>query len=245
MEELVATPPRHKVRSEFLALMYFAHLLPPERVDAVLGQMIGKFEHMLLDELADFDKGGKPVALTPGQRFALGYGRAVLTAALAYCKRQRPQLARALRGEPTPSCDGRHRQRAPARERGGARRALKRASTVPLPAPSSTSRWPPSRWPPSRWLESSDAPFHPDRRSDGTRGRRLARLAASRARHRGGEPGRTATVTADTRAERVTAVRTRVSTAEPMAREVVMNGRTEANRAVRIAAEISGRVARS
>lgn len=100
VEELAATPPRHKVRSEFLTLMYFAHLLPPERVDTVLGQMIERFEATLVEELALFDSADAPSELTPGQRFALGYGRTVLTAALAYCKRQRPQLARALRGEP-------------------------------------------------------------------------------------------------------------------------------------------------
>jgi PadR family transcriptional regulator, regulatory protein AphA len=99
-EELAQTPPRHKVRSEFLTLMYFAHLLPPERVDAVLGEMIQRFEQTLVEELALFDSADAPGELTPGQRFALGYGRTVLTAALAYCKRQRPQLARALRGEP-------------------------------------------------------------------------------------------------------------------------------------------------
>ncbi len=97
--ELIATAPRHKVRSEFLALMYFAHLMPPERVDAVLGEMIASFETTLLDDLAVFDGPAPPLELTPGQRFALGYGRTVLAAALAYCKRQRPQLARRLRGE--------------------------------------------------------------------------------------------------------------------------------------------------
>ena len=44
-------------------------------------------------------------------------------------------------------------------------------------------------------------------------------------------------------AERLTAVRTRVSIAEPMARLVVLNGRTEADRSVLIAAETSGRLA--
>ncbi len=43
-------------------------------------------------------------------------------------------------------------------------------------------------------------------------------------------------------AERLTAVRTRVSLAEPMSRQVMLNGRTEANRTVLIAAETSGRV---
>lgn len=43
-------------------------------------------------------------------------------------------------------------------------------------------------------------------------------------------------------AERLTAVRTRVSLAEPMSRQVMLNGRTEANRTVLIAAETSGQV---
>ncbi len=103
--ELVATPPRHKVRSEFLALMYFAHLMPPERVDAVLAEMIESFENKLVDDLAVFDGPAAPLELTPGQRFALGYGRTVLTAALAYCKRHRPQLARRLRGEGADEAD--------------------------------------------------------------------------------------------------------------------------------------------
>jgi multidrug efflux system membrane fusion protein len=42
--------------------------------------------------------------------------------------------------------------------------------------------------------------------------------------------------------EHLTAVRTRVSVAEPITREVVLNGRTEANRTVAVAAETSGRV---
>ena len=45
-----------------------------------------------------------------------------------------------------------------------------------------------------------------------------------------------------TSAQRLTAVRTRLSTAEPMAREVVLNGRTEVNRTVRVAAETAARV---
>jgi membrane fusion protein, multidrug efflux system len=43
-------------------------------------------------------------------------------------------------------------------------------------------------------------------------------------------------------AERLTAVRTRQSVAAPMAREIVLNGRTEVNRTVRLAAETAARV---
>lgn len=42
--------------------------------------------------------------------------------------------------------------------------------------------------------------------------------------------------------ERLTAVRTRTSRADPVTRELVLNGRTEADRVVDIAAEVSGRV---
>lgn len=95
--ELVATAPRHKVRSEFLTLMYFAHLLPPEQVDEKLGQMIEMFERKLETDLVRFDQGGEWGDMTPGQRFALGYGRTVFAAALAYCREQRPRLVAALR----------------------------------------------------------------------------------------------------------------------------------------------------
>lgn len=98
--ELVVTEPRHKVRSEFLALMFFAHLLPPERVEQVIDGMIREWEHVLEDDLATAERdavarGCEP--LTPGMRFALGYGRTMLSAALAYVKRQQPQLLRELR----------------------------------------------------------------------------------------------------------------------------------------------------
>ena len=119
-DELVETPPRHKVRSEFLALMYFAHLLPPERVDAVLGQMIDRFETMLGDELGFFDREDQAPNLTPGQQFALGFGRTVLTAALAYCNRQRPQLGRALRGEAAAETEPDEAGRQPANDRDAA-----------------------------------------------------------------------------------------------------------------------------
>jgi PadR family transcriptional regulator AphA len=98
---LLAAGPRHKVRSEFLALLYFAHLLPPERVAAVLDAMVAEWERVLLDDLNGVERrraaagdGGEP--LPPGARFALGYGRTVLAASLAYVKRQRPGLLREL-----------------------------------------------------------------------------------------------------------------------------------------------------
>jgi DNA-binding PadR family transcriptional regulator len=85
--DLATAAPRHKVRSEFLALLYFAHLLPPERIAAVLDGMLGEWSDVLGDDLA-----GECTGLTPGQRFARGYGRTVLTAAHAYVRDHAPAL---------------------------------------------------------------------------------------------------------------------------------------------------------
>jgi PadR family transcriptional regulator AphA len=105
-DELAATAPRHKVRSEFLALLYFAHLLPPERVAAVLEAMVAHWEHVLGEELQIAERlraGGEFAELTPGMRFALGFGRTVVATALDYVKRQRPQLLRELEATDRPA----------------------------------------------------------------------------------------------------------------------------------------------
>jgi len=99
IDELMETPPRHKVRSEFLVLMYFAHLLPPEQVGRIIDEMAGQFEPLLAEctrrlESATVDDDGAP--LTPGMRFAAGFGRAVLSAALGHIREHRDQLVREL-----------------------------------------------------------------------------------------------------------------------------------------------------
>lgn len=97
VDELMTTPPRHKVRSEFLVLMYFAHLLPASRVAAILDEMIEQWE-LLLPHLeacqAQAGADGRPVA--PGQGFAAGYGRQVVSAAAAYVKQHKAELVRQI-----------------------------------------------------------------------------------------------------------------------------------------------------
>ncbi len=95
LDELLATPPRHKVRSEFLILIYFAHLLPPDRVAGIIDQMIAAWQ----SAVAEIEAGATPpdgLAPTPGMGFAAGYGRAVLGAALAYVSEHRAELVRAV-----------------------------------------------------------------------------------------------------------------------------------------------------
>lgn len=98
VDELAATAPRHKVRSEFLALIYFAHLLPPERVEAVIDGMVREWEAVLAHlDAADHRQGAAACpGPTPGTHFALGFGRTMIATALAYVKQQRPRLLREL-----------------------------------------------------------------------------------------------------------------------------------------------------
>jgi DNA-binding PadR family transcriptional regulator len=106
VSELAVTEPRHKVRSEFLALLYFAHLLPPERIAAVLEDMTAAWEQVLHEDLAQIEQerasGGRG-ELTPGMRFALNFGRTMLATALAYVEREKPQLLRELGTDADPA----------------------------------------------------------------------------------------------------------------------------------------------
>jgi PadR family transcriptional regulator, regulatory protein AphA len=93
VEALAATPPRHKVRSEFLVLMFFAHLLPPERVGEVMDEMIARWQATL----AELEPCAESAELPPGMRFCAGYGRAVIGAAAEYVRSNKAMLLEALR----------------------------------------------------------------------------------------------------------------------------------------------------
>ncbi len=102
---LMETAPRHKVRSEFLVLMYFAHLLPPQRLAEVVAQRLAEWE-AVLEELRGYERcleeqGG----VAPGVRFSLGYGLAVIGAAVQYIRAHGPALLAAdQRFTPGTSC---------------------------------------------------------------------------------------------------------------------------------------------
>jgi len=90
---LKATEPQHKVKSEFLVLMHFAHLLPPARLDAVLDQHLRELERKL--EMIDaYECGGAGDGRLqhPGTRFVCGFGRAVMGAARDYIRTHRRGL---------------------------------------------------------------------------------------------------------------------------------------------------------
>lgn len=94
--ELAATPPEHKVRSEFLVLMYFAHLLPPKRLAEVLDERQRGFEEMLRMvegcEAEEWDGG----EAEPGWHFVAGYAKTIFSAASEYIAAHKGELVKEL-----------------------------------------------------------------------------------------------------------------------------------------------------
>lgn len=73
---LLATTPRHKVRSEFLVLLYFAHLLPPARLAEVLEQRLEEIDRNL-ECIRAFEEQNHP---SPSREMVAGIGRSALEA---------------------------------------------------------------------------------------------------------------------------------------------------------------------
>ncbi len=91
LEALQNPRPCHKVRSEFLATMCFAHLMRPQDIETVLEHrlediacyqaMFRQFEEECVDDWHE------------GLRFVLGFGKAVAAAMETYIKENRHKLA--------------------------------------------------------------------------------------------------------------------------------------------------------
>ncbi|MEO1090375.1 MAG: PadR family transcriptional regulator [Pseudomonadota bacterium] len=89
-DALAAEEPAHTARSEFLVLMYFAHLLTPDRAAQVIDTMTAHFERVMLADVDAYERRAEP--LTSGQRFAVGFGRTVLNSIVEYLRRERDGL---------------------------------------------------------------------------------------------------------------------------------------------------------
>lgn len=87
--KLGKTNPQHKVKSEFLVLMYFAHLLPSTQLDSILDQRLEEIERQLglIQALEHGTDAG-----SSGARFVSGFGKAVMTAAGEYIRTHRHVL---------------------------------------------------------------------------------------------------------------------------------------------------------
>ena len=82
LAELDDPNPSHKIRSEFLATICFAHLMEPEQVQTVLDNRVAEIEkyEKLFDEFEH-----KCMQETPnGMRFTVGMGRVIVQAMKKY-----------------------------------------------------------------------------------------------------------------------------------------------------------------
>ena len=90
LQALQSTEPQHKLRSEFLAMIYFSDLMDDERVGSLLDDRIEK-----LQDTVDHIEGIESQLGTDasaGARFVAGFGAAVAQAAADYIKTHRSLL---------------------------------------------------------------------------------------------------------------------------------------------------------
>lgn len=91
---LATVPPRHRVRSEFMMLMFLADHLKPERVEAIIGERLEEIRAHLA-----YLAGGGPgkVRNRAGTEFTRGLGLAILDATARYLETHREAFLSALR----------------------------------------------------------------------------------------------------------------------------------------------------
>ncbi len=88
LEELAGNEPTEVMRSEFLVLMFFAHLLPGERLSYLLDSMAGAYR----DKLAYLEGIRNDPRHTAGIRFTIDIGIATLRAKLGVIAEHRGEL---------------------------------------------------------------------------------------------------------------------------------------------------------
>jgi len=90
LKELENPAPSHKVRSEFLATMAFAHLMTPAQIETVLDSRVEDAEKNLRI-IEEFEMSSDE-AWPAGVRFTLGFGRAMMHAMMTYVEENRHML---------------------------------------------------------------------------------------------------------------------------------------------------------
>lgn len=94
IEGLSNPNPSHKIRSEFLATLWFAHLMSAEKVDAVFENKLEEIEEFL-KLIEEFETCECP-KLGPGAQFVAGFGRHMATAFKQYVESNRDMLGQPL-----------------------------------------------------------------------------------------------------------------------------------------------------
>ncbi len=96
LDTLASTPPAEQVRSDFMVLMFFAHLLPRERLAAILDEVEQHYRKEL-EYLESIE--GRP-GHTAGIDFSIGAGIAAVRASLQYLCERREWLLTEHRNPP-------------------------------------------------------------------------------------------------------------------------------------------------
>ena len=91
MEGLSNPNPSHKIRSEFLATLWFAHLMPDEQVDTVVQNKLKELDEFL--KLIEEFAGGDCHGMGPGAQFVAGFGKHMASSFKQYIEMNRDLLA--------------------------------------------------------------------------------------------------------------------------------------------------------
>lgn len=86
-DSLLGTPTPDRVRSDFLFIAFFAHLVPPRHLDT----LIRDYRTRIATQLTELEA-RRAEARAPGEAFTLGYGIAVYRAMLEYLDQSGPIL---------------------------------------------------------------------------------------------------------------------------------------------------------
>ncbi len=91
MEGLANANPTHKLRSEFLATLWFAHLMTAEQIEVVIKNKLADIDEFLA-MIEQFQPGNCPGA-GQGAQFVAGYGKHMASAFKNYVENYRELLA--------------------------------------------------------------------------------------------------------------------------------------------------------
>jgi DNA-binding PadR family transcriptional regulator len=92
LDALYNAEPQHKIRSEFLATIYFSELMDAERVGALIDDRIEKFREAVT-HIENIERQWGPDT-SPGARFVAGFGTVIAKAAAEYVESNRHLLTR-------------------------------------------------------------------------------------------------------------------------------------------------------
>lgn len=98
LEALATTQPQHKLRSEFLAMIYFAELMDPARLNALLDDRLAQLRDAA-EHIAQIQRSWNGDA-SGGALFVAGFGALLARVATEYIENNRHMLAPAAGASP-------------------------------------------------------------------------------------------------------------------------------------------------